>query len=367
MFVSPPIAFEGRLSAFIEGFVAPNLPPPDALCAWTDALLACLRRPDAICVVRGTRASSGRVIYGDNAAARWIFLRAWDGGASAASLADRLDRGDLPVSFAPAPGAYGRPFDPDDQRATASVGLKLCHVASALEGAPDDPVVRAARNLAPLNHFLFPAAERFAMTRVGWVEACPRPFDLGESPTALAAVAHRLRHHVGARGAPLLDRLYAAMAWTLPPPPPDPLISVVARPPERPPGPLHAASRWWPALLTHRDDGRRAAMLASADDADARCARLVADLTVERLVQRALALCLACDPRRLQATTDHPSEAAWAALEAPGAPLTGRWARAADALAPGGPAGLEAVRARDLAGVVDALRGVEAAVARRLP
>ncbi len=156
------------------------------------------------------------------------------------------------------------------------------------------------------------------------------------------------------------------MAWTLPSPPPDPLFSVVLRPPERPPGPLHAASRWWPALLAHRDDGRRAATLASAD-ADARCARLLADLTVERFVQLAFTLSTSCDPRRLQATADHPSEAAWALLEAPGAPLTGRWARAADALTPDGAAGLAAVGGRDLAGVVDALRGVEAEVARRLP
>jgi len=366
MFQPPPECFEGRLSAFVDAFVLPNLPAPDALCAWTDALLSYLSRTDAVCLVRGSRPSTDRVVYGDNAAARWIFLRARDGATSPDTLADRLARGDLPVRFATHTGplAYGHTFDPADQRATAEPGLKHCHLASALEGAPDDPRVRAARNLAPLNHFLFPMAERFEMTRVGWVEACARPFDLGESPTVLATVAHRLRDLVGA--APLLRRLDAAMAWTLPPLPDDPVIAVVRRPAERPPGPLHAASRWWPALLAQRDEGGRLALLASVPHADARLARLVDDLTVTRLVQLAFALGMACDPRRLNATTPHPGEAAWALLEASAAPLGGRWARAVEALTAGGEPGLDALRGRDLAGFVAGLRGVEACVVRRL-
>ena len=153
MFQPPPERFEGRLSAFVDDVVLPNLPSPDALCAWTDALLSYLSRPDAVCLVRGSRPSTDRVVYGDNAAARWIFLRARDGGTSPDTLADRLERGDLPVRFATHTGplAYGHTFDPADQRDTAEPGLKHCHLASALEGAPDDPRVRAARNLVTRN------------------------------------------------------------------------------------------------------------------------------------------------------------------------------------------------------------------------
>ena len=105
---SPPAPFTGTIDAYIERCVVPNLPPAEALAAWTDALLDYYAGPDPMCVVRGRAGSRGapfrqggdRVVYGDNSPGRWCTLRALDGAVLASDIGARIDAGDIPVAFA---------------------------------------------------------------------------------------------------------------------------------------------------------------------------------------------------------------------------------------------------------------------------
>ena len=83
----PPSEYEGSISRFVDQYVVPNLPSPDALIAWTQALLDYYDRPNPICVVRGRPGNRGAprkghhdvtLVDSDNSPGRWTYLRALD-------------------------------------------------------------------------------------------------------------------------------------------------------------------------------------------------------------------------------------------------------------------------------------------------
>lgn len=410
MIKPPPDHFEGTITSFVDAYVVPNFPPAAALIAWTEALLDYHRRDDAICVVRGTSARGSRarrggvtVVQSDNSPGRWVHLRAMDGTVKPSEIARLLDTGDIPVLYAArdderARWTYGKRMPGRDKAAHANPRLKHCHIAAALDGAPDDPRALALRNLCPVNHFLFPSPKHFIHRRDGWTEGGRGAADLGESPRVIAVVRSRMEAHLGRAGARVLAAFDEAVG-SAPRARLDDARIVIQRcspdatahqrgatasrgtsspsPRPTPSGlPTHSAfgpaasAGFWAALFSYAAADDRREILLASPSARQRVAQLQANLSVEQLVGLGNAWFNKCDPRKLRAL--HPgspkaqAEQALAYLEeAKGSPsLGGKWALAVDALRPSQAEGLDRVPRLGFDAFLTVLRGVESRVYR---
>jgi len=205
--VSPPNSFEGRLSTFLDRFVAPNFPPANQLVAWTQALLAYhADSAEPVCVVRGQqrgllRKDAGeRVVDSDNSPGIWAYLRCRDGAVSPLELKAVLDGGEPPLAMAISREErlawnYGCSLSRTDASALWDHHLKHCHIFPARPRVEHlTPRQRALRNVCPLNHLLFPMPTVFEMQGDGIGVV-----DLGENNVVIGWVLHRLIDHLAGR------------------------------------------------------------------------------------------------------------------------------------------------------------------------
>lgn len=411
MIKRPPSHFEGTISSFVDDYVAPNFPPADALIAWTEALLDYHRRGDAICVVRGKPPRGARrvrqgvtVVNSDNSPGRWVHLRAMDGTVRSSDIGTVLDGGALPVLYAARSDerptwTYGLAMSARDKAAHSDPGLKHCHIAAAVDGAPDDPRALALRNLCPANHFLFPGPKKFIHRRDGWQEQGRGATDLGESQRVIAVVRSRLEEHVGPAGAAVLAAYDVAIGGSPVGQRSDGAKIVIVRrsPDARPshggaaaprprttlsaivtlPTPPSARSfgqadsmNFWRKLFEYTGSDERSRLILASPTARRRVADLQADISVEGLVGLGNAWFNKCDPRKLRKL--HPesietqAEQALQLLEhAKRNPaLGGKWAATVDALRPAQSEGLARTRRLSFGGFLLVLRAVESQVYR---
>ena len=227
MIKAPPESYRGSIADFVDAFVVPNLPPADVLLAWTTELLAYHALQDAVCIVRGRAGNRGAprrsgtltIVESDNSPGRWCYLRALDGGVLADRAPAVLRDGELPVLYAASREerenwSYGQAMKSGDKQLFSVPRLKHCHIEDALNDAPDDPRVRALRNLCPINHFLWPMPKHFTMRRVGWSEPSMRS-DLGESRTVISHVQTRLAEYLGPAAREVYKRYLDAVGGRL--------------------------------------------------------------------------------------------------------------------------------------------------------
>jgi len=225
MLVPPPESYNGRLSTFIEQYIVPNFPARDSLIAWTEALLTYhLDQPHPLCIVRGRLLGALRQMHGltvidsDNSPGIWAYLRCHDGGINANELTSVIDQGAVPVLMAIAREGrsewkYGQTLTPGDKALVWGCRLKHCHIFPARPRTEQLSLRQLAlRNIAPLNHFLFPAPRAFNMALA--VAGGQQPRDLGESDLVISWVLHALASHVSHQG--LFDRFVHAIGGAAP-------------------------------------------------------------------------------------------------------------------------------------------------------
>jgi hypothetical protein len=221
--IAPPHVFEGSISDLLDQVVAPAFPSADVLVAWTEAILAYFSGPDPICIVRGPRKGAlrnereTRVVDSDNAPGIWTYLRACDlafkptdlgatlaaGGVPVLKMLKSKDKRDWEWNYAT------RALLPNDSARLWGRHLKLCHILPVQEKGLS-PRQRAMRNIAPINHFVFPnGLKHFVMERVGWDED-PAPRDLGESGRIIGWVQQRLVEHLEPAGSKVYDQFLRA-------------------------------------------------------------------------------------------------------------------------------------------------------------
>jgi len=210
MLLAPPDSFDGFISEFIDRYVVPSFPAPEVLFTWAQAVLEYHAAADPICIVRGTRKGelrrigAYRIVESDNAPGIWCYLRALDRTFNAQDLAAAIETGTVPV-LAMLKGEAKRDWSwnyskqalsPKDSAQLWDRRLKHCHILPARQEPGLTPPQRAMRNIAPINHFVFPNLKHYAMSRIGWSEARPHA-DLGESERVISWVQHRLAQHLG--------------------------------------------------------------------------------------------------------------------------------------------------------------------------
>ena len=206
MFLSPPESYNGRVSTFIQHFVVPNLPAAESLISWTEALLSYhLEHPNPVCIVRGRRlgvlheVQNSTVVESDNSPGIWVYSRSRDGAVPPNDVPEVITRGALPVLMAisrqqRAAWTYGQALNAGDKAALWHRGLKHCHIFPARpRGEQLSPRQLALRNIAPLNHFLFPSPKAFDMVVTG---SAPERVDLGENAIVIEWVLQAIADHV---------------------------------------------------------------------------------------------------------------------------------------------------------------------------
>ena len=210
--LQPPSRYEGSLTDYIDAYVLPNLPAPERIVAWIEAVVSYYDRPDPICIVRGprrgelSRRSGKRIVEGDNSPGIWCFVRAMDGGFDPVNLPAAIEEGRIPV-LAALKGKDKRDWKWNyatkalarrDSCQLWDLKLKHCHMLPVRGAAALTAQQIATRNICPANHFPFPngwGSRHFHMERLGWSEDAPS--DLGESPTVIALVQQRARERLG--------------------------------------------------------------------------------------------------------------------------------------------------------------------------
>lgn len=159
-----PSVFDGTLEEFVDEHVLPNLPTPDAVTEFHQALVSYVAESDALLLVRavtGTErrrdySTSGNVTFRatDNAPAWWVHA-ALTAGHHILPGAMRAVTSTMPCHMFDVPKVSAP--------VAASVGWHIAHIFNVKDGDTDysrwtrkDVVARFIRNIHPANHFLFP-------------------------------------------------------------------------------------------------------------------------------------------------------------------------------------------------------------------
>ena len=352
-----PSEFRGRMSTYIAEHLEPMLPTVSAVEAFHRAIVPYLRDPEAILLSRAvyaddrsktfrTDTDDSRVRWTDNAPAWWWHALLYSGvPVTAEGIKELVET--TPTEWKQVAG----------KGTLNDFGWHAAHLLNVKDGSTDwqswtraTVVWRSVRNIHPCNVFYLP--------KTRWQE-------IGANRELIANVAAYYRQRYETVWAEFLELAAAGPSFGAPAVDGDLVIAGAASAPVRaaaahvtsgPIRPMRGDADVWSEILDVRSIPAVGRLLASSPNAAGNTRRLLAGLSVQRLVAIADALWNKCRPADMKAQApDDPlaqAELAWHYLFIHANKIhegsTG-WTGAAVLLGRDGAAGLDAVRNLDIA------------------